>query len=311
MVNIKEKIKNRESNILLYGLTPPKLSNSQNKIVEITNRRIQRINGVDIDSLVIYDIQDEKSRINIDRPFPFLETVPSFDYANRYLDKLHLSKIIYICVGKYSKDELKSILSKINNNHPIVFVGSPSLHAKVKISLKEAYSLYKKERPGNILGAITIAERHQIKRDEHLRIKKKIEAGSEFFNSQCIYDVEAFKNLLSDYYYMCLENDIEMRPIIMTLTPCGSVKTLEFIKWLGIKVPNWLENDLTHKVDTLQYSLRICKENFLNIYDYCRKKKIPLGCNVESVAINREEVLASFELTNEIKKIMTKKENAI
>ena len=33
-------------------------------------------------------------------------------------------------------------------------------------------------------------------------------------------------------------------PVILTFTPCGSVKTLSFMKWLGVAFPRWLENEL-------------------------------------------------------------------
>ena len=30
-------------------------------------------------------------------------------------------------------------------------------------------------------------------------------------------------------------------PVILTFSPCGSQKTLAFMKWLGIAFPRWLE----------------------------------------------------------------------
>ena len=43
--------------------------------------------------------------------------------------------------------------------------------------------------------------------------------------------------------------------MIFTLTVCGSVETLKFMKWLGISIPRWLENDLAHASDILETSL--------------------------------------------------------
>jgi len=57
------------------------------------------------------------------------------------------------------------------------------------------------------------------------------------------------KYLLSDYYYYyyySIENNRAIAPIIFTLTPCGSLKSLEFMKWLGIDIPKWLSNDLKY-----------------------------------------------------------------
>ena len=38
-----------------------------------------------------------------------------------------------------------------------------------------------------------------LKQDEHLRVFAKIEAGCEFFVSQCVYDLMAAKRFLDDY----------------------------------------------------------------------------------------------------------------
>jgi hypothetical protein len=38
---------------------------------------------------------------------------------------------------------------------------------------------------------------------------------------------------------------------MLTLTVCGSVETIKFMKWLGISIPRWLENDLSHASDIL------------------------------------------------------------
>ena len=80
-------------------------------------------------------------------------------------------------------------------------------------------------------------------------------------------------------------------------------KTLDFIRWLGIEVPRWLENDLKRNKDMLEQSIHHCREIFLETKDFCDRKGIPLGCNIESVAIRRDEVLASFELLKQIRQI--------
>lgn len=307
-MSLASKLKNAENNLLLYGFTPPKTNNTPEKIASITQTRIKRLESIDVDGLLIYDIQDEASRMPDERPFPFLETVPSYEYALDHMGSVQKDKIVYLCVGKYTPDEFKTILRQLDPNSPVVFVGQPSPDAKVKMTLAEAYGIFQNLHAERTLGAVAIPERHALANDEHLRIKKKIEAGCGFFVTQCVYDVGLFKNMLSDYYYMCQDNEIPMKPIIMTLTPCGSPKTMEFIKWLGVQIPKWLENDVNAQVDTLEYSLRVCEDYYLTIRDFCQEKGIPLGCNIESVALKKEEVLASFDLARRIKAINSKKD---
>ena len=106
---------------------------------------------------------------------------------------------------------------------------------------------------------------------------------------------------MSDYYYNSIENNRELFPLIFTLTPCGSLKTMEFMEWLGIDIPKWLKNDLKHSKDILGNSIDICKNIAEELLDYCNKKNIPIGFNIESVSVRKVEIDASIELLKYIK----------
>lgn len=305
---LKDKILNRKPGIITYGLTPPKVVNSPEKIKEISEKQIERIKSLDIDGLVIYDIQDEKDRIENDRPFPFLETIDPLKYSNEYLSELQVSKIIYRCVGKYSHSQFSKLIDSDNGKDMFsVFVGAASRNQKVPLRLSEAYDICRNSNPNLILGGVAIPERHMKNGEEHIRIINKLESGCKYFISQCVYNVEAAKDFLSDYYYYCKNNNIEMVPILFTLTPCGSLKTLEFTKWLGISIPRWLENDLMNSEDILNKSLSLLKAIFSELLDFSVEKGIPIGCNIESVSVRKVEIEASIQLVNDIKSIISSK----
>ena len=147
-------------------------------------------------------------------------------------------------------------------------------------------------------------ERHTKKHDEHLRVFSKKDAGCEYFITQCVYDVEAAKIFLTDYAKYAQENNYDMVPIIFTLTPCGSAKTLDFMKWLGINIPNYLEEDLKHSGDILHDSVKLSRDIFEELFLFGKKRGIPVGCNVESVAIRKAEIEASVELLEEVREII-------
>lgn len=296
-----DKIKNRESGIVLYGFTPPKKGTTPEKIAEIAARQMQRLQSLKIDGLILYDIQDEESRISEERPFPFMATLDSFSYSNDYLNALPVPKIIYRSVGKYSKSELSRFLMDASSKEYLtVFVGAPSKSQAVTMSMNDAYQLKAETNDDLLLGGVTIPERHQAKGDEHVRVFNKIAQGCSFFVSQGVYDINASKNFLSDYYYYGQEHNIPLVPILFTLTPCGSLKTLQFMKWLGISIPKWLENDLVHSEDILQKSVDFSEQSWLELKRFADDKGIPIGCNIESVAIRKVEVDASIELLRRI-----------
>jgi hypothetical protein len=296
-----EKIKNRESGIVLYGITPPKKGTSEEKIAEISARQVERLQAQAVDGLVLYDIQDEKSRTAQERPFPFMETLDCYDYSQQYLTNLKIPKIIYRAVGKYSKSELTSFLTEADPKENLtIFVGAASKSQEVTLSINDAYKVKADSSTDVLLGGVVIPERHQSKGDEHLRVFEKIAQGCSFFISQGVYDVNASKNFLSDYYYYGKENNIPLVPILFTLTPCGSAKTLQFMKWLGISIPKWLENDMIHSNDILQRSVDVSEQSYRELKAFADEKGIPVGCNIESVAIRKVEVDASIELLERV-----------
>jgi hypothetical protein len=307
MIMLKDRIVNKESGFLLYGLTPPKINSEEDKIRIIADKQVERLKGLEIDGLVLYDIQDESSRTDSSRPFPFMPTLTPDYYSDKYLKDLKIPKIIYKSVGKYTADDFKSWINHNSDNIDFsVFVGSPSKNQVSSLSLNDAYKIYQDSKSSIVLGGVAIPERHNKKGDEHIRLFDKIDKGCSFFISQCVYSVNNTKDFLSDYYYTSIETDKDLVPIIFTLTPCGSIKTLQFMEWLGIDIPKWLNNDLKHSNNILSKSVDICKTIAIELIDYSSSKNLPIGFNVESVAIRKEEIDASIELLKHIKGMMKK-----
>ena len=87
---------------------------------------------------------------------------------------------------------------------------------------------------------------------------------------------------------------------MFTFTVCGSVKTLEFLGWLGVDVPRWIQNDLRHADDTLQASYEHSLGAAGELIGYSRRMGVPFGVNVESVSIRLAEIEASVDLAQQL-----------
>ena len=305
LATLKERILNRESGFLFYGLTPPKASTGDERVRETADKQMARVRSLNVDALILYDLQDESSRNANPRPFPFSETIKPDVYSRNYLTDLQLPKIIYKSVGKYSPAEFANWVRTADNDLS-VFVGSPSKSQTDSLTLSNAYRIKNEQNVQMVLGGVTIPERHHLKGDEHLRLFSKIDNGCRFFVSQCVYSVNHTLDFLSDYYYTALEQQRPMVPVIFTLTPCGSTKSLEFLDWLGIDVPHWLHNDLQHSENILHRSVDVCSSIAAEIIDFCRAKSIPMGFNIESVAIRKEEIEASIELVGNVRALLNR-----
>ena len=295
--SLAEKFASRSAGICLYGFAPPKQATPSERLEAIVAQQLVRLGSLPVDGLIVYDIQDEAERVSVPRPFPFLPTLPPEVYAHDHLGSLAVPKIVYRCVNRDTRDGFVRWLESENARPRIsVLVGAPSRHSQVGLRLTDAYALARPHASNLLLGGIAIAERHARTLDEHERILAKTANGCRFFVTQAVYDVTSTKSLLSDYALALDETGGVPLPIILTFSPCGSEKTLSFMKWLGIAFPRWLENDLQSARDPLPKSLELCEQIFAEVLDYAEAKGIPLGVNVESVSIRKEEIEASIEL---------------
>ena len=179
-------------------------------------------------------------------------------------------------------------------------VGASSGDAAPRTSLTQAQDLRRDLSPDLLLGGVAIPERHARRGDEHLRLIAKQRAGCGFFVTQVVYDVNAAKNLVSDYAYECAAAGLAPAPIVFTFSVCGSMRTLEFLRWLGVDVPRWIENDLRHSADTLATSLDQAWSAAVDLVAYCRGLGVPFGINVESVSIRRVEIEAAVDLARRL-----------
>lgn len=303
-----QKIKSRESGVVLYGITPPKADTTADRVAEIAHKTIERLSSLDIDALVVYDVQDESARTKEERPFPFLNALDPLVFASDFLGALNVPKIIYRPAGKFSPDELSDWLEQLHDqNFYPVFVGVPAPDFPVKTSLPEAYQIWRKHEATSAIGAVTIPERHKVLQDEDVRILDKMECGVSYFISQCVFDLEYARQVIEDLAQRCERQQVSPPTIIFTLTACGSEKTLQFMEWLGIHVPDALKDDFRKSEDILDKSVNVCLDIASALTSLCMERAIPFGFNIESVAIRKAEIEASVYMARQISEMLKEK----
>ncbi|WP_457111899.1 methylenetetrahydrofolate reductase [Marmoricola sp. URHA0025 HA25] len=296
-MDLQRRIVERQGEFLLFALTPPRRATSPEKAQEISDATAKRLQVLDLDGLVLYDIDDESDRNPEERPFPFLPTMDPAEYLDRHLTDWNIPVVVYRAVGKHTEPELRSWLRAQAPDRVLsVFVGTSSRGKPVATSLARAHELRSEMQPHLLLGGVAIPERHTRNGDEHLRLLAKQSAGCAFFVTQVVFDANAAKNLVSDYRYECAARGVDPVPIVFTFSVCGSLKTLDFLRWLGVDVPRWIQNELRHADDTLDASFEQALATALELMAYCRRLGVPFGLNVESVSIRRTEIEASVNL---------------
>jgi 5,10-methylenetetrahydrofolate reductase len=303
---LQNKINDPRQGVYFIGTTPPKASIEAGQMIEIAEKFKMRLESLEYDGLIVYDIQDESSRIDKPRPFPFAGTKDPRAYS-ALLRKLSIHPVItYKSIAQRSRKELDNWLKIAWEKYEVrdlVLVGSPSQNTDIKLSLNQAYqTLAESPYPFN-LGGVTIAERHRKKGDEHLRLQKKVDKGCSYFISQAVYDADATISLLESYGERCRKDGTAPKRIILTFTPCGSQQTVDFMKWLGISVPADVRSKILSAKNQLEESVNVCHEHLNRIMDAC-PLNIPIGLNIESLTNRKEEIEASIKLYKLLKQTL-------
>ena len=300
-MGLVDRISNGSGEFLLFALTPPRSTSAGARAQEIADATLARLRNLDLDGLVLYDIADEAARSQAERPFPFMPTLDPSAFLADNLSGWAAPAIVYRAVGKYSPDELRTWFTGQDPSRVLtVLVGAASSDSRPKTSLTQAQALSRETNPALLVGSVAIPERHRRRDDEHLRLLAKQAAGSRFFVTQIVYDTNAAKNLVSDYHYACAERRTSVAPIVFTFSVCGSMRTLEFLRWLGVDVPRWIENDLKHAADALEASYRLALSTATDLIAYCRHLGVPFGINVESVSNRRVEIEMAVRLAEQL-----------
>ena len=300
-----ELLRRTENGVLLYGMTPPTVTATSARADEIAGAALARLERVALDGLIVYDVDAESDRSPDPRPFPFMPMMDPAIYSSRHLSGWSGPVVVYRAVGKYTEAELGRWLTEADPEQVLtVLVGAATRTQPGKTRLSDAYRLAAGLDRRPLIGGVCIAERHVGTGQEHRRMLSKQADGCEFFVSQVCYDLDHIRDLLSDYAYLCRDEGIAPKPIILTLAPCGSQKTLEFMSWLGIDVPRWLRTELGRSEDPLSESYDQCLTNARALIGFCRRLGLPFGINVESLTNRKVEIEASVDLARAIGELL-------
>ena len=280
-MSFETNLKGTSRFVLLYGTTPPRLGSAESDIASAAAKLAARIKMLPLDGIVVYDVQDESSRVSEPRPFPFLPTIDSRVYAKMLNDLSGVPVITCKCVAQITKANWETWLDETALNYGLrclSLVGSPSASAsRAPMSLSEAVLRAATSKHNFKLGGVCIAERHRPGKSESQRMLQKAEDGCSYFISQAIYSPETTIQLLKDYSLDCRRLGVTPKRIVLTFTPCGRPKTLEFIKWLGVNISQTTEHAVLSAANPLAKSIQICCETLSRILDQDECRSLPPG----------------------------------
>ena len=304
---LKEKLFDPANAVLLYGTTPPRAGSGADAVQLSADKLAARLQALPLDGVVVYDIQDESGRTAVPRPFAFTGTVDPRSYASLLAARTGRPTITYKCVGEMDERGWQAWLDEAAHSHGVGFlsiVGRPTSGVRYPLALSKAIRLAAAHPAGFTIGGVAIAERHTAERSEAARLLAKGIEGCGYFISQTVYHAPPTQRLLADYLRDCRGAGVEPRRVVLTFAPCGREKTLAFMRWLGVNIAPETERAILGAANPLAKSIEICCDNLRSILDGGYAAQIPLGINVESVSINRDEIDASVELVHALREVL-------
>ena len=298
-MDLKPKLLDPARRVRLYGTTPPRAGTPPEQVAAAAEKLAARLAGLPLDALVVYDIQDETGRTELPRPFPLTATVDPREYAKFF----NVPTIVYKALGNVDEAGWNAWLDASRGLDFLSIVGRPA-PGKYALALSRAIRTAAAHAAGYTIGGVVIAERHTAERSESARLLAKGIEGCAYFISQAVYHAPPSERLLADYLRDCRGAGVAPRRVFLTFAPVGREKTLAFLRWLGVNVAPETEREILGAARPLAQSIRICRDNLRRILDGKYADQIPLGVNVESVSINRDEIDASVELFHALGEVL-------
>jgi 5,10-methylenetetrahydrofolate reductase len=306
---LKEALLDPGKALRLYGTTPPRAGSSDEVVQGAAHKLAARVKALPLDGIVVYDIQDESGRTASPRPFAFTGTIDPRAYSKLLRELTGRPVITYKCVGAHDESSWNDWLSGTAcfDVEFLSIVGRPTSGVRYPLSLSRAIRLADAHPAGFTVGGVLIAERHTAERSESARMLAKGIEGCGYFISQTVYHAHATERLLSAYARDCRGAGVAPRRVVLTFSPVGRDKTLAFLRWLGVNLPPETERAILGAPSPLVKSIDICRDNLRRILAHEYAGTIPLGMNVESVSINKDEIDASVDLFHALADVLAEK----
>lgn len=308
MNKLHKKILDKNTSVILFELLPPSETSNGNNgcyLEDYAQSAVELLLGatVNIDAINIPEIHDEKNGSS--RPAPYIPKIEPRELALHLKqasnDKLDI--ILNRGTVHFHWDEQKKWLEETINdyhNNTFVLIGAESAQNHyLGPSVIDMASYIKNNYVDCLCGGIVIQHRRKSisEQDEIHRLITKANYGIEFFTSQIIYESDSIKTLLSDYHQVCLLNNIKPKRIIFSFAPISNAKDIEFLRWLGVRIPDKIcRNLLKSNIGISWRSVKTANAVLDEILDYVNQEniQIPLGINIEHITPRNFDISQMF-----------------
>ena len=303
-MRIRDKVKKPQRPVVAYEILPPREKDGTlNSYAETISSLLSQTH---IDAINIPEVHDEIGRG--DRPVTNQKRGEPREFGMLLQDIVGIEAIINRVVVHEPYEEQMRWIEETNTTYEIenmIIVGGESSKVDypgptVNEMLQTIARGYNSNGGDIFCGGIAIPSR----KDESKNLIRKSEHGSEFFTTQVLYDAENIIKMINNYQSRCNELDTFPRRILLSFAPVSSQKNIEFLKWLGVEIPDDTERYLKGRPGSMtERSLDVAVEVLNEILDFItvNNLKVPVGLNVEHIMSYNFQ--SSVEMLQELARI--------
>ena len=303
-MRIRDKIKKPRRPVVAYEILPPREKDGTlNSYAETISSLLSQTH---IDAINIPEVLDEAGRG--DRPIANYKRGEPREFGRLLQDIVGIEAIVNRVVVHDDYDTQMKWLEETNLVYEIenmIIVGGESSNVEypgptVNQALEAISNSYNKDGRDIFCGGIAIPSR----KEESKNLIKKSENGSEFFTTQVLYDSKNIIKMMNNYQTRCNELNTFPRRILLSFAPVSSQKNIDFLKWLGVEIPEDTEKYLqgrpgSMKERSLDVAIEVLNEILGNIEE--NNLKVPVGLNVEHIMSYNFQ--SSVEMLQELARI--------
>lgn len=303
--SLSTKVKNGEK-VILYEFLPPPISLSRKDLHTSIELFANVLPNYHVDAINIPEVREETRSGN--RLEPSIVKIEPRVVCKHFQKYSNCDVIVNRPIVYHKWEEQKKWLSesyKTYNIRNFVFVGGESSEVSypgpsVTDAAKIVSNGLSKELPHIFLGGISIPNR----KNEAKRVAKKADSGIDFFTTQVLYESNAFKKFLKEYWKLCEKGKTNPKMIFLSFAPAITPNDLQLLQWLGVNIPKTTVRELNLGWLGMGFrSMEVCQKLLTDILKFVKKEKIsvPLGLNIEHISRHNFEL--SFLLLQKLSDI--------
>lgn len=138
-----------------------------------------------------------------------------------------------------------------------------------------------------LVGNITIPSRRGKDPDEPERMLYKINAGADYFTSQILMQADHAVDLVQDLGELLARENVAPPMIFWSFTPVREPKDVDFLRWLGVLIPDEVEERILSSDDPLAASIQQAREVLTRLRqaNQSLNRPFPMGLNVSFMGL--------------------------